>query len=35
MLSKIWDSGEEGVRFLAALFMELRDKVLEHDSSLC
>lgn len=32
MTSKNWDSGEEGVQFLASLFIELPDKVLEHDS---
>lgn len=34
MLSKNWDFAEESVRFLAALLIELPDKVLEHDSSL-
>lgn len=38
MLSKNLDSGEEEVKFLASLFIELPDKVLGHDSntnSLC
>lgn len=34
MPSKIWDSGGEGVKFLASLFVELPDRGLEHDSSL-
>lgn len=36
MPSKNSDSGEEGVKFLASLFIELPDEVLGHDSnSLC
>lgn len=35
MLSENWDAGEEGVRFLVGLLVELADRILEHDSSLC
>lgn len=33
MPSKNWDSGEEGVKFLVSLFIELPDEVLGHDSN--
>lgn len=35
MLSKDWDSREEGVRLLAGLLIELPDKAFKCDSSLC